>query len=314
MLGIQKNITFSAFGLNISSDFPFLELPIVDLPGSNVDVVIEKRDLTEQRYKYTNPNSLSFVDENQVLFEIPHVAIFLIENGNKISVSPMEGSKEDQLRLYILGTCMGALLMQRRILPLHGSALAIGGEAYAIIGDSGAGKSTLARSFLKRGFNLLSDDVIPITFDKNNIPIVTPSYPQQKLWLESLDHFGLESDNYCPIIDRETKYTIPITDSFETNSMPLAGVIELTKSELNQTIQFQPIQELERLYTLFAHTYRNFIIKRAGLMEWHFQASAKIASKSNLYKMERPISRFTADELVELILTNVVRKEEFIHE
>ena len=38
---------------------------------------------------------------------------------------------------------MGALLMQRKILPLHGSAIAIDGKAYAFVGDSGAGKSTL---------------------------------------------------------------------------------------------------------------------------------------------------------------------------
>ena len=57
---------------------------------------------------------------------------------------------------------MGAILMQRKILPLHGSAIAIDGKAYAIVGDSGAGKSTLASAFLKRGYQLLSDDVITV--------------------------------------------------------------------------------------------------------------------------------------------------------
>ena len=52
-----------------------------------------------------------------------------------------------------LGTCMGALLMQRKIFPFHGSAIAINGKAYAIVGDSGAGKSTLASAFLKKGIN-----------------------------------------------------------------------------------------------------------------------------------------------------------------
>ena len=105
----------------------------------------------------------------------------------------MNGSNEDEIRLYILGTCMGAILLQRKILPLHGSAIAIDGKAYAIVGDSGAGKSTLASAFLKRGYQLLSDDVIPVTLNHANVPIVTPAYPQQKLWLESLNHFGMES-------------------------------------------------------------------------------------------------------------------------
>ena len=40
---------------------------------------------------------------------------------------------EDIIRLYILGTCMGAILMQRKILPLHGSAIAINGKAMRLL-------------------------------------------------------------------------------------------------------------------------------------------------------------------------------------
>ena len=49
-------------------------------------------------------------------------------------VSPLKRYDEDVIRLYILGTCMGAILMQRRIFPLHGSAVAINGKAYAFVG------------------------------------------------------------------------------------------------------------------------------------------------------------------------------------
>ena len=78
---------------------------------------------------------------------------------------------------------MGALLMQRKILPLHGSAIAIDGKAYALIGDSGAGKSTLASAFLNKGYQLLSDDVIAVSLlNKKYCQLFIPSYPQQKLW------------------------------------------------------------------------------------------------------------------------------------
>ena len=76
---------------------------------------------------------------------------------------------EDVIRLYILGTCMGAILMQRKILPLHGSAIEIDGKAYAIVGDSGAGKSTLASAFLKQGYQLVSDDVIAVSLSQENL-------------------------------------------------------------------------------------------------------------------------------------------------
>ena len=83
---------------------------------------------------------------------------------------------------------MGTILMQRKMLPLHGSAIEIDGKVYAIVGDSGAGKSTLASAFLKQGYKLVSDDVIAVSLSQeNSIPYVTPAYPQQKLWQESLN-------------------------------------------------------------------------------------------------------------------------------
>ena len=112
---------------------------------------------------------------DEVMFNVPNIANFYIKDGKKIIVSPLDEIDEDVLRLYILGTCMGTILMQRKILPLHGSAIEIDGKVYAIVGDSGAGKSTLASAFLKQGYKLVSDDVIAVSVSEENpIPYVTP--------------------------------------------------------------------------------------------------------------------------------------------
>ena len=107
--------------------------------------------------------------------------------------------------------------MQRKVLPLHGSVVAINGKAYAFIGDSGVGKSTLASAFLAKGYELLSDDVIAVSLNQENCPIINPSYPQQKLWQESLNAFGMETSQYRPVYQRETKYAIPVVSKFSAN-------------------------------------------------------------------------------------------------
>ncbi len=160
------------------------------------------------------PNHYFVIKENDCLFKIPHTGLFLIKDGKEIFFTPLKGASDDHIRLYLLGTCMGAILLQRKILPLHGSAVVIDGKAYAIVGDSGAGKSTLASAFLKRGYSLLSDDVIPVSMSEENGPMVTPAYPQQKLWLESLNQFGMESSDYRPLFERETKFAIPVQSQF----------------------------------------------------------------------------------------------------
>ncbi|AWD67026.1 MULTISPECIES: aldolase [Priestia] len=308
MIDTTKKVVYEAFGLKLLSEIPLPELPEISISGGSVEIIVKKGDLTTLWSEKNKSGAYFIVKENLCMFKVPGLAIYLIQDGKEITVSPTEGFNEDLSRLYILGTCMGALLIQRKIFPLHGSAIAIDGKAYAVVGESGAGKSTLASAFLKRGYRLLSDDVIPVTFTEENIPIVTPAYPQQKLWQESLTQLGMESTCYRPIFDRETKFTIPVESQFATEAYPLAGIFELIKNDSNE-IKIQSIEKLERLHMLFNHTYRNFFIELSGLMKWHFDASAKIVNKVDLYRLHRPISGFTAYDLTDLILTTIKRRE-----
>lgn len=308
MLTTAKKTVYKAFGLTIASDLALPELPHVNGIGNIPNIVVIKADLTLLWSELMEPGRYFVVKENLIMFQVPGVAVYLIKNGNEIIVSPFDHSEADQIRLYILGTCMGAALLQRRTLPLHGSAVAIEGKAYAIVGDSGAGKSTLASAFLNKGYQLLSDDVIPVALSKDNIPMVTPAYPQQKLWLESLEQFGMESGHLRPIINRETKFAVPVRTQFATRKMPLAGIFELIKTD-NDKIEVRPLQSLKRLHTLFNHTYRNFFVDRSGLLEWHFNTTVKMANQIEFYQLRRPLLSFTAYELVDFILTKVDKKE-----
>ncbi|PFP29481.1 aldolase [Bacillus sp. AFS073361] len=305
MIGIRDKFIFRAFGLSLLSDINLPELPTIIELKEKVDVVIEINDLTNEWNELVPKNAKYLVKKNIILFMIPNTAIFYIKEGKKIIVAPMNGADEGKIRLYLLGTCMGALLIQRGIMPLHGSAVEIEGKAYAIIGDSGAGKSTLASAFLSKGYKMLSDDVVPVFFSQDDIPYVTPSYPQQKLWKESLDEFGMETNNYHPIIERETKFAVPVVSNFSENAVPLAGVFELIKADNNESINIQSIVGIKRMEILFTHTYRNFLIELLDLMGWHFTSSVKISKKVDVFRLRRPATEFTARNLVLLILNTI---------
>nr|WP_058308588.1 aldolase [Gracilibacillus massiliensis] len=301
---------YHAFGLNIVSDLLLPELIVMNtLEGVDVTIEIKEMDKWDELAETT---SHFVVKEGSVLFHVPDTAVYLIEHGTKITISPLDETKQDNIRLYLLGTCMGVLLMQRRTIPLHGSAVEIAGKAYAFVGNSGAGKSTLASAFMERGYRLLSDDVIPIVFSDKEKPIVIPSYPHQKLWTQTLDHFGRGTSNLKPIIFRDAKFAVPVMDSFQPKPLPLAGVFELTKTASDQ-ISISPVLQLHQFYLLYQHTYRNFLIQRFDLMDWHFQTVTKIAQNIELFQIERPITRFTAEELTDVILT-IINKEELVYE
>ena len=138
---------YKVFGLRVLSEIQLPELPRINEQEETMEVIIRTADLFQKWSEFTNTEQNFVVDKNVVMIRIPDTAIFSIQEGKQIIVSPMGNTCEDKIRLYILGICMGALLMQRGILPLHGSAINIDGKVYAILGNSGAGKSTLAAAF-----------------------------------------------------------------------------------------------------------------------------------------------------------------------
>jgi hypothetical protein len=304
---VENEVIYEAFGFSVRSKIHFSELLVADNDRDTIDIEIGLKDLSNLWLELSNSESRFVINENLVMFKVPDTAIFLIEEGRRITVSPLNEYKEDVIRLFLLGSCMGAILMQRGIFPLHGSAVAINGKAYAIIGDSGAGKSTLASAFLHKGYQLLTDDVIGVYFTKEKLPLVIPSYPQQKLWQKSLDAFGIDNSEFRPIYQRETKFAIPIKNQFISNPLPLAGLFELELTE-NEEIDLKLIEGLSRLQTLLIHTYRNLLIQNLGLTNWHFTRSTDIINQINMYHLRRPKNTFTVDELVSLILTCI--KEE----
>ncbi|MBD0379732.1 aldolase [Paenibacillus sedimenti] len=300
MVHTVQQTVYQAFGMRLVSELSLPEVLQAAEQKTEADVEIKLGDLSGDWSEFGTPDDFYAYTDHQFLFYVPDTAIFSIRGGKQIIVSPLAGSVEKSIRLYLLGTCMGAILIQRRILPLHGSAVVMNGRAYAFIGDSGAGKSTLAAAFLQNGYPLLSDDVIAIKLDGiNNHPIVIPAYPQQKLWQQSIDHLGMEANRYQTIYD--SKYAVPVSSNFCAQPVPLAGLFEIVKSEAAE-VEMVRHQGLERLAILSYHTYRNFLIPQLGGNDWHFSTIASMGSKVNMYQLRRPSVGLTVHDLISRVL------------
>ncbi|MCI3927133.1 aldolase [Paenibacillus sp. TRM 82003] len=305
MLDRKERAHYKAFGLKLESEMKLPELQqSEDDPGKQSDVSIFISDFLPEWEEHAAKGERIVVEGNKIMFLVPGSATFVVQNGNSITVRPVENADPDKLRLYILGTCMGIILLQRSTLPLHGSAISINGKAYAIVGESGAGKSTLASALLQQGHELLSDDVIAITFSEKNVPMIVPSYPQQKLWEESILVLGMDIRDKRPLFERENKYAIPVTSRYCDISLPLAGVFELYKSN-DGVLGRKEIVGIDCLPLLYRHTYRNFFIPRMGLMEWHFNTSVRLLDHIQLFQLRRPTSGFTVPQLIEAIYQSV---------
>ncbi len=153
------------------------------------------------------PHDTPFVQmvRGDLRLQVEGVARFRIQGGDRIAFEPWrdDGDPRD-LRTFLLGSAVGALLIQRGMLVLHGNALEKDGRAIVGLGPSGAGKSTLAYALMREGWRLLADDLVAITPEG----LVLPGIPRIKLWHDAARAFGLDPASLPPIRQGLNKYLL----------------------------------------------------------------------------------------------------------
>ena len=116
-------------------------------------------------------NSSGFVFHHTTecsLIRIEDVADFEIRDGRQIRVWPAAETKQKDIEIFLFGPAWASLCHQRGMLPLHASAIVTGAGITAFAGRSGAGKSTTAALLNSLGYELISDDILPVNFDQNS--------------------------------------------------------------------------------------------------------------------------------------------------
>lgn len=95
----------------------------------------------------------------------------------------------------ILNALMGMLAYQRGALVLHAAAVGKNGRVLIVAGQSGAGKSTLAASFMKSGWELLSDDTIAVELAEGEFK-VRRSSPWLKIDAQAMHSLDLDESSF----------------------------------------------------------------------------------------------------------------------
>lgn len=293
--------TYKAFGLTFNSEIPFNQAHASHQETADVTI---KFGIVPERLDDPVMEGLRYqASPNAFLLDVDHIARFYIRQGNEIIVEPCENAHEDDIRLFLTGSAMGAILHQRQLLPLHASAVEIGGKALLFTGPSGKGKSTLAAGFSKRGHPVLADDICVLSGFKNGTPRVVPGFPQLKLWEDMLERLNepldvLKSVRFGNMIN---KYYLPM-DLHGGNDLPVHAVFVLdTHNE--PEFRITQITGMQKIESIIESTYRVHFLDGFKLRGSHFELCKKTAEAVSVYQISRPHDPdgFHLDRLMALV-------------
>ncbi len=242
---------YHAFGLNILSE---IELPgIFKALDDKVDVKISKCKITLPQ---VDKEIYHFVDKDDVYLWWDGIGKVKISNG-KITVDLID-DKEDHIIPFLLGPVMALLLHQRGFLVLHGSAVKTNNGAIAFLGHRTFGKSTTAINLYKKGYPLITDDILAIKFDEKGLPIVYPGYHHIRLSNDSYNNVKDNTDILTPIRTIAGKAFCDASNGYSPEPLRLKVIYVLDKSD---TIDISSLSSQKDLFDLLIHSVAHRVFK-----------------------------------------------------
>lgn len=298
---MPQNFRYVAYGLQIESEIELPELGAERNDAAEADLTIRLGEVArfgtegggmQDKSRWINPKRFWLHADN--------VAHYLACDGRNITVMIEPGADPRAVRLYLLGSVSGAMLLQRGRLVLHGNAIRIGDGCLVCVGDSGAGKSTLAAGFLQRQFEVIADDVVPVDEQGNAVS----GFPRIKLWQDTANQLDISTEELAPIILGMEKYNLPLSDHDPYLRLPIRWVYLLTKDDV-EGISIEPISGIDRFRSLRENTYCGEYLYRPEMLTRHLQQCSQLASQIYMAKVTRPSKGFALDGLIDRLLGDV---------
>jgi len=216
---------YKAYGLSIDSE---ISLPKLLPNDSNADVNIYFQNLDNDNFNSSISGKNFKITKDATYLFFKNSPLIKIYDGNKIIINPSVEIDNNLLRDLILGTSFAILRHQQGLLVLHASSVNINGDSVVFLGDTGQGKSTTAFALNRRGYPLISDDVLPVQAFENDLPVVYPAYPGLRLSSEVLlkNNYG---KNKFKNSRESRKYLLDAKNGFVSDPIPIKRIYILQK-------------------------------------------------------------------------------------
>lgn len=189
------------------------------------------------------------------------------------------------MELYLNGSVYGAILHQRKILPMHGSSFIYNGKGIMLCGEAGAGKSSLTASFCLDGAEFLTDDVTPIML-KDNAPFIWALSDRIKLWSDALKQLDIVNTGLNKIHPKTEKYYVPM-DASSGYFIRLITVYILEMADESKA-DIEEISGSVKFAALRNEIYRVEYLKGMPENESFFKNLVDISNLVKVFRFRRP--------------------------
>jgi hypothetical protein len=269
-----------AYGLRIHAELECPELPFFPIETEAPDVTIQ---MLPARVDALEPLENGYYEVHPGIFRlaVPQVAQYRVEDGQRIFITPLPDVSAEKIRLFLLGSALGALLYQRGLFPLHGSAVETPWGAMIFVGAQGVGKSTVAAQFHRSGYRLLSDDVCAVAATSEGLQVL-PALAQFRLCTDAYERLGTPRGARFDV----DKFVVPMGEGYCPQPAPLQAVHILADHD-NSSPEFEVLRGFDRVQRLLENLYRPHYLKGQATQSDLMRMAGLIAQQSTMVAVSR---------------------------
>ena len=291
---------YRVYGLNIESTIEIPEFELID-SDCNIDVKLSFGVVKEDIIEKITQGYVANYEKKDMWFYVENVAIFHIYNGDTVIVEPMGDKNNKMIKLYIMGSVMGMILLQKNRVAIHGGGIVVDGKGCIFTGQKCAGKSTITTALRKKGYKFIADDVCSINI--GDVNTISHGFGYQKLCEDAMGKLGYNIDDYEPFrgdLDIN-KYIVPAFDEFTKEEVPLEAIFELSVGDVEK-VEIEEVLGASKINKILENIFRIEILQFAGGIDpSYFKKCLNIAKNTRLYKITRPKNVFSVEDQIHFV-------------
>ena len=320
---MKPAFSYRVYGLAVASDIELPELQACRHDGPH-DLAIRMGDVPEHLDEVRHQSPWFQANARACLITVPGLCRLHVDAGREVTVDcRLQGNgggvATADVRLYLLGSAMGAALHQRGTLPLHVSAVRAANGIWAFTGPSGAGKSTLSATLhLRYGLQLVSDDVSALRLDQPQ-PLVFPGPRKLKLWQDAADHLCCDPGALVQDLSGTPKFQLYLGDAdgdgrADTGPEALRALVLLERSPEPCAPSLDLLSGAKAFDVCLTAVYRPY------MADWYRPRQAVMAdlltlcSRVRIYRFRRHWSLDAMDEQLTPLLDAMHKTDEGIRQ
>lgn len=251
--------------------------------------------------------SRAFIDGQFVLLTSSGFG-YHYQPGQGITIElPSHGADPDEEVLWLNGSVYAAVACLNGLYPVHASAVAYRGRAYAFTGASGAGKSTLIAGLGQRGWPMFCDDTLLLDLSHPAHLTALPGHKRLKLTEHALELTGTTAQQ--PVgAETGKSYVAPPAGDW-TEPLPLGALVFL---EEGTPAAWSPLAGAERFARLADDHYTQDLYAEAQRPDRAvlFALRARIAGQVAMARLTRPRSPSGFTASLDLAEANLIKSHE----